>query len=411
MILAHKIALDPTVVQRTYFAKAAGCDRFVWNVALEMWNAEYKAGGKPNANELQKRFNSVKYAQYPWMREVHRDAHAHPFMRLQRAWRVYFNAVKTGGRTSQPQFHKKGHKDSFYVANDQFRVDGIKVRLPIVGLVRMREPLRFAGKIMGARVIRYADRWYICIQVEVAHPGRQRTGNGIAGVDVGIKNAATITRELGASVDTECICPPMPFTKALRQLCRVQRKMCRRKVGGRNRAKLSRRLARAHDRVGCVRVDFWNKLTTRLCRENQAVAIEHLNVKGMVKNRHLSRALSDVGFGMFRQQMQYKVKLYGTLLVLADRWYPSSKTCSRCGAVKMVLGLGDRVFRCDQCGHVQDRDVNASRNLCALAKVPAACGEHTLGDSGLVAPLVEPRTTRCREQAGGYKALRIAQGE
>ena len=132
--------------------------------------------------------------------------------------------------------------------------------------------------------------------------------------------------------------------------------------------------------------------------EAHTVGIEDLNAAGMVKNHCLARAVSDVGYHEFKRQMQYKAALYGMRIVLADRWYPSSKTCSECGAVKTVLSLSDRVFRCDQCGYVQDRDVNASQNLCALAKhVAGASGEITLGDSGVVRPLVEPRTKPCAD--------------
>lgn len=395
--------MDTTVKQRRYFERAAGCDRFVWNIALEMWNAEYKAGGKPKASELKKRFNAVKYQQYPWMREVHRDAHADPFARLQQAWSTWFKAQKRGDKRARPpRFHKKGRRASFYVANDKLRIgkDGWSATLPLVGSVRMRERLRFAGKIMGAVVSRTAGRWFVSIQVDVedSKAQRRRTGHGVAGVDVGIKHAAVITREVAGEVaTTEFVDAPKPLKKSLRKLRRMQRSTSRRQKGGKNRTKLVHKVASVHARIASIRDDFWNKLTTRLCRENQAVAIEDLNVKGMVGNRRLARALSDVGFGTFRQKMEYKTKLYGTRLVLADRWYPSSKTCSRCGAVKKVLGLGDRVFRCDECGHVQDRDVNASTNLCGLAKrsVPTACGEITPAESGVVMPLVEAGSTPC----------------
>ena len=364
-----------------------------------MWNAEYAAGRKPKASALKKHFNSVKYQQYPWMREVHRDAHADPFERVGRAWSSYFKALKRGDKQARkPKFHKRGRKASFYVANDKLSLsdDLWLVRLPVVGWVRVHEQLRFLGKIMGAVVSRVADRWFISIQVEVEHPERHRTGNGIAGVDWGVKNALTITRECDGKKTVEFIPAPKPLAKVLRKLRRMERSKSRRKKGGKNRAKLVRKIARVHARAAAIRRDFWHKITTRLCRENQAVGIESLNARGMAANRKLSRAIADVGCYILRQQLAYKSKLYGTLLAVADQWYPSSKRCNRCGAVKKVLGLWDRVFCCGQCGYVQDRDVNASQNLCALAKhVPTACGEITLGDSGAVRPLIEPRTKPC----------------
>jgi len=193
------------------------------------------------------------------------------------------------------------------------------------------------------------------------------------------------------------IAAPKPLWNSLKSLRRMQHAISRRKKGSSNRAKLVRRVARLHAKIAFVRKDFWDKITTRLCRENQAVGIEDLNVRGMVKNRYLSRALTDVSFGEFKRQMKYKSQLYGTQLVLANQWYPSSKTCSRCGYVKKSLTLADRVFCCDQCKHTEDRDINASRNLCTLAEklVPTARGEVTLGDSGVVKPLDEPRTKPC----------------
>lgn len=387
MILAHRIALDPTHKQRRYFAQAAGCDRFVWNLALEQWNAEYAAGGKPKGAELKKRFNATKYQQYPWMANVHRDAHADPFARLRKAWAAHFKNPK---QTHRPTFHRRGRHDSFYVANDKLDAEGFRVRLPVLGWVRMREELRFTGKIMGARVSRQAQRWYVSIQVDVGDVKRERTGSGICGVDLGIKSAATIVHGSGKAEHIEA---PKPLAKALGKMRRMQRSVSRRKKGGENRRKLVAGVARVHARIANIRADFWNQLTTRLCRENQAVGIESLNVRGMVRNRRLARALSDVGMGMFKPRMEYKAKLYGTRLVCADPWYPSSKTCSQCGHVKDSLALSERVFHCDQCGASQDRDENAATNLCAAAEqiLPTACGEETPGER---LARKEPRRTR-----------------
>ena len=401
MILSHKIALDPTVKQRIYFAKAAGCDRFVYNLALEMWNTEYALNKKVNINELKKQFNSTKYQQYPWMREVHRDAHADPFARVQSAWVSYFKALKRKDKHIQrPRFHRKDHKASFYVANDKFSVEACNVRLPVIGQVRMFEPLRFSGKILSGVVSRTADRWFISISVEVQNSERQRTGNGIAGVDWGIKNALTITREENLKKTVEVIPAPKPLLRYSRKLRLMQRSLSRRKKGGSNRKKLARKIARVHARVAAIREDFWNKITTRLCRENQAVGIETLNTSGMLRNHKLARAINDVGCSVFRQKMEYKSKLYSTLLAKADPYYPSSKTCNRCGAIKKVLTLGERVFYCDQCGHVQDRDVNASENLCGLAKRLVLSAQKALmpGDSNAVMLLDEPGTTPCAQK-------------
>lgn len=365
MILSHSIQLDPTPSQREYFSRASGCSRFVWNWALAEWKRQFEAGLKPNAMLLKKQFNVVKYAEFPWMAEVHRDAHSQPFANLAKAWSKFFADVKAGKKPNAPVFKKRGLcRDSFYVANDKFKIDGKSVFLPKIGEVRMREALRFHGKIVGATVSRSVDRWFIAIQVEVADANLQRTGEGIVGVDLGVKAAATLSTG-------EAIKSPQPLKRALRRLKIRGRRHSKSTKGSNNRKKLAMRLAALHRRIANVRADFCHKLTSRLCRENQAVVIEDLNVKDMLKHDRLARPISDVGFGMIRSQLEYKSLRYGTRLVVADRWYPSSRLCSCCGWKNETLTLADREWVCPECGASHDRDVNAARNLKRLATATA----------------------------------------
>ncbi|MFN9747768.1 MAG: RNA-guided endonuclease InsQ/TnpB family protein, partial [Burkholderiales bacterium] len=378
MQLTHKIALRQTTEHADYFARACGTARKVWNWALDEWNKQYAAGQKPSAMALKKQFNGVKYQLFPWLKEMHRDSHAQPFEHLGRAWSRFFADIKAGARIAPsdkqlcrslrkqgvklaypPTFKKKGRCfDSFYVANDKFKLDGKTIRLPKIGDVAMTESLRFNGKILGATVSRTADRWFVAIQVEVPDSTfqRYRTAHGVEGVDLGIKAAVTLS-------SGEAIEAPKPLKTALRRLKirgrRVGRKVEAAKVqagfgpsarlpkgtklpSSNNRTKSSRTLAKLHARIAHVRADFMHKLTTRICRENQAVGIEDLNVKGMLANEKLARAISDVGFGMFRSQIEYKAKRYGTRWVMADRWYPSSRLCSNCGWKNETLKLKDR---------------------------------------------------------------------
>lgn len=394
MLLAHRIRLDPTPGQVDYFGRACGTARRVWNWALGEWNRQYAAGERPNAHALKRQFNAIKYVDagwldadgQPWLKTMHRDSHAQPFANLGKAWAKFFKDVKAGKEAHAPQFKKKGRcRDSFYVANDKFRLDGRSAVLPKVGRVALRETLRFKGKIMGASVQREADHWFLSVQVDVPpmQALRRRTGHGVAGVDLGLTAAATVST--GESV------PALrPLKGALRRLKlrgrRVSRKLAAaRKAAGiagtmpkgtrlplsANRRKASRALARLHARIARLRADFLHKLTTRLCRENQTVVIEDLNVKGMMANARLARAISDVGFGEFRRQMQYKSIRYGCHLMLAPRFYPSSKLCSTpgCGWKKEDLVLSERVWTCPHCGQIHDRDHNAAVNLERLATV------------------------------------------
>ena len=390
MLLSHRLRLDPTPAQRDYFARAAGTARRVWNWALAEWSRQVAAGQKPNALALKKQFNRVKYSDpgwldddgQPWLRTIHRDAHAQPFANLAKAWSRYFDQRRTGQQAHRPRFKKKGRcRDAFYVANDKFRIEGTAAVLPKVGRVQMREHLRWPGRIMAASVGRQADHWYLAVQVEVPdHVARlYRAGDGITGVDLGVSAAATLS-------NGEKVVAPRPLAAALRRLRirsrRQSRKLeaARKSVGikgaipkgtrlpeSKNRTCGARALARLHARIARVRADFMHKLTTRLCRENQTVVIEDLNVRGMLANARLARAISDVGFYEFRRQLRYKAARYGTQLVQADRWYPSSKLCSACGDRYVALGLGERTWTCAACGAHHDRDVNAAVNLQRLA--------------------------------------------
>lgn len=385
--LSHRIALDPTPEQRTYFQRAAGTARFVWNWALAEWKRQVAAGQRPNAMALKRQFNALKYREFPWLADMHRDSHAQPFAHLAKAWSRFFAERKAGRLAHEPRFKHKGRcRDCFYVANDRFDIDGVTVRLPRVGRVAMREALRFEGKVLGASISRSADRWFMAVQVEVSEPQfrRPRMGEGHVGVDLGVKVAATLSTG-------EAILAPKPLRAALRRL-RIRGRRVSRKVeaakatrgltgksipkGERlprssNQRKASATVARLHARIANVRGDFVHKLTTRLCRENQAVVIEDLNVAGMLANERLARAISDVGFYEIRRQLTYKAERYGTRLILADRWYPSSRLCSACGWKHEGLALGDRAWTCGGCAAHHDRDLNAALNLERLATATA----------------------------------------
>lgn len=359
--LGHVIALDPTEEQANAFARAAGTARFTYNWALGEWNRIRAEGGKTNLYEIKKRFNTTKRDAYPWMMESPRDASSQPFADLQAAFTAFFASLsgkRKGRKVAHPIFRKKGQSDSFYVANDRFRFDddGNHVILSVIGKVRIHEPLRLAGKILSGRVTRTAGRWYLSVHVEGEFRRPTTPTREIVGVDLGLTTA--IVTSVG-----DHVVAPKPLKKSLKALRKAQQQLSRRTKGGKNREKSKRRVARIHARVANVRKDFMHKVTTRLVRENQAVVIEDLNVAGMLKNHCLARAISDVGFGMFRRMMEYKAPLYGCELIVADRWFPSSKTCHRCGVVKTEMSLSDRVFRCDACGLVMDRDDNASMNL------------------------------------------------
>ena len=386
--LAHRIRLNPTPEQATYFKQACGTARFVWNWALAEWNRQWQAGGHPSTGSLKKQFNATKYTTYPWLRTMHRDAHSQPFADLGDAWHRFFT-----GQNDHPVFKNKGKTpDSFYIANDKLKIRNEAVRIPKIGWVRITEPLRFSGKLLGARVTRRADQWFIAIQVEVSESDyhRPRTDNGHEGADLGVKTFATLSTG-------EKIHGPQALRKALRRIKMRQRAIGRKleaakgQIGlplnapipkgthlpvSHNRAKATLRVGKSHLRVANLRQDFLHKTSSRLCRENQAIGIETLSVEGMLKNHHLAQAIADQGFGQFFTMLKYKAHRYGAQLVSADRWFPSSQLCStsRCGYLKKDLTLKDREWICPSCGARHDRDGNAAQNLARLATETALPG-------------------------------------
>ena len=371
---SHKIRLVPTNSQEDYFRRACGVARFTYNWALDEWKKQYDAGKKPNALALKKQFNAIKPHAFPWIYEVTKYASQQPFFFLQNAFQRFFKK-----QARYPQFKRKGVHDSFYVGNDQLKVEGDRIRLPKLGWVRMREVLRFGGKILAATVSRIANQWYVSLHVELAQPPKPCETQASVGVDLGINTLAT----LFDGHATQKIEGAKPLRKALKRLKRMQRRLSRKVKGANNRHKQRMRVARLHARIRFVRQDALHKLTTKLAQNYACIVLEDLNVKGMMANHRLARHIADMGFYEFRRQLEYKAKLYGSHIEVADRWFPSSKRCSCCGEINHDLTLKDRLFHCGSCDLSMDRDENAARNLLNTVSSTEfqACGEEGAGSS------------------------------
>ncbi len=349
--LTHKICLDPTFKQEQYFRKACGTARFTWNWALNEWQHQYDSGLKPTTFKLKKQFNALKPVDFPWTYEVTKYASQQPFIFLQTAFNRFFDGI-----SKYPQFKKKGHHDSFYVGNDQLKVSHNYLKLPKLGWIKMHEALRFSGEIISATISRTANKWFVSLTVNLKSaitPCKSQVG---IGVDLGIKSLATLS-------SGEVFEAPKPLKKYLKKLKRKQRRLCRCEKDSHNRYKLKQQIATVHAKIVNIRQDSLHKLTTYLTHNFESIAIEDLNVKGMLANHKLSRAIADIGFYEFRRQLEYKSKYKGNYLLIADRWFPSSKKCSNCGQKKDQLKLSERIYHCSACGHEQDRDLNAAINL------------------------------------------------
>ncbi|MEN9502147.1 MAG: hypothetical protein RI964_1432 [Pseudomonadota bacterium] len=375
MIISHKIRLNPNNKQATYFAKAAGTARFAYNWALAEWQTQYAAWKednnlpKPSQFSLRKQLNAIKREQFPWMLDVTKNAPQMAIIQLGIAFKNFF-----AGRAKYPKFKKKGKSsDSFTLTNDQFAIDACRIRIPNLGLVRMRETLRFSGKILSATISRTADQWFVSITVDTQDHNHlpPAENQGTVGVDLGVSALATLSTG-------ETVAGAKPHKALISRLQRLSRSLSRKVKGSANRHKVKQKLAKLHARIANIRKDSLHKLTTDLTRRFHTLGIEDLNVSGMVKNHHLSRAISDMGFFEFRRQLEYKAAMRGGIVVIADRFFASSKTCSAadCGHKVDKLPLSVREWTCPVCGAIHDRDVNAAKNLeeYAVSSTVSACG-------------------------------------
>ena len=356
MIRAHKIRLNPTAEQATYFARAAGISRFVWNWALAEWNRQFEAGEKPTAFKLKKQFNAIRREQFPWTWDVTKNASDQPFLDLGKAFTAFFE-----GKARRPRFKsKKRSKPSLYLANDQFELKDHHVWIPKLGWVNMAENLRFTGKVTGVRITRTAEWWFISITVEVPDEVPQKRTAAV-GVDVGLNRLATLSTSEGYENQA--------FLKtALLKLRQANKRLHRRKLGSKNREKARRQVARLHYRITCMRDDVLHKLTTRLANCYGIIGIEDLNLKGLLKNRRLSRSFSDAALGKLLTLLASKVEQRGGQVIKVGRFFPSSKTCHACSWKWEDMQLSDRVFLCQNphCAYYhigQERDYNASLNI------------------------------------------------
>jgi len=377
MLIAHKIALKPNNKQRTYFFKAAGVARFAYNWALAEWTRQYEAWkedntlAKPSQMALRRQLNGLKREHFPWMLEVTKNAPQMAIIQLGEAFKNFF-----AKRNQYPTFRKKGIYDRFSLTNDQFQVDGSRIRIPNLGWVRMRETLRFTGKIMSATISRVADRWFVSITVDSQKQflAAVTENQGAVGVDLGLSTLATLSTG-------EVIRGAKAHRLLLKRLQRLSRRMSKKQKGSQNRKKIQLKLARLHARITNIRRDALHKLTSDISSRFDMIGIEALHVRGMMKNRRLARSIADMSFYEFRRQVEYKTERRGGIVIVADRWFASSKICSCCDYKLDILPLSVREWICPSCHIKHDRELNAAVNLrnMAVSSTVSACGEEGAG--------------------------------
>lgn len=362
--------------QRTNCLKHAGAARYTYNWGLNQKQLAYANGEKtPNAIELHKRLNAIKESDFPWMYEVSKCSPQEALRNLDKAFDRFFK------KTSKfPRFKNKKNGIGSFRLTGTIKVYNNAVQLPRLGRLKLKEKsyLPVDAKILSASVSERAGRWFVSIQVEEELPKYlgQKDEHNVVGADLGIKTLATISD--GSKYEN-----PKPLKSNLRKLKRLQQSVSRKVKGSNNRRKAVRKVAKLHLHISNIRKDTLHKMTTTLAKTKQVVGIEDLNVSGMMKNRKLAKAISDVGFFEFRRQLLYKGNWYDCEIVVIDRFYPSSKLCSVCGEINDKLTLADREWDCEGCKTHHDRDFTASVNIeqvaASLSETLNANGERSSG--------------------------------
>jgi len=437
---AYRFALDPTASQQRRLASAVGGARFAYNWGLELVKRrlDERAAGHDvqvpwTLPALRRDWNRAKHQAAPWWADNSKEAYSSGLDGLTRAlknWSDSRSGRRNGRPVGFPRFKRRGRRDACRFTTGAIRVlaDRKHVQLPRLGIIKTHESTRKlarhlergTGRILSATITRTAGRWYVAFTCELTR--QLPTSNGrvsTVGVDVGIRHLAVLSTG-------EQIPNPRPLERLQRRRRRLQRQWNRqdrqrlasgRTHPGRRQQQTRRRIAVVEARAACIRRDALHKLTSRLVAEHGTVVVERLNVTGMLRNRHLARAISDAGFAQLRRLLAYKTIWSGARLVQADPFFASSKTCSACGAARATLRLDERTFRChnDGCGLVLDRDLNAARNLADLVvdleaaepqnNIPAVAGsgpETTNARGADVRPGLVGRTAMNREAGTGF---------
>jgi putative transposase len=366
---AYRYRFYPSPEQADLLNRTFGCVRYVWNRALaersRAWTQEQERVTFADTCRMLTGWKAEPEA--AWLYEVSNVALQQGLQHLQQAFVNFW-----GKRAKSPQFKSKRKSR----ASATFTTAGFRYRDGRVTLAKMSEPLDICwsrplpdgAEPSTVTVSRdAAGRWHISILVETEVETLLPLDSAV-GIDAGITSLLTLSTG-------EKITNPRHERRDRDRLAKAQRELSRKQKGSANRERARRKVARVYARITDRRADFLHKLSTRIIRESQTVVIEDLSVRNMVRNHSLARAISDASWSELRRQLEYKADWYGRTVIAVDRFYPSSKTCSACGAIAAKMPLNVRDWECARCGAVHDRDVNAAVNIRAAGLAVQACGD------------------------------------
>ncbi|MFT8315855.1 MAG: transposase [Clostridium sp.] len=365
MILAKKVRIIPNIEQERKLWQSVGTARFVYNWTLAKQEENYKNGDKfISDNDLRKELTILKKTELNWLSGVSNNVAKQAVKDGCNAYKRFFK-----GLADKPRFKsRRKSKPSFYNDNIKLKIKSKMVLIEKVGWVKTREQIPMSVKYTNPRVSFDGKYWYLSVGIEKANPIIELTDKSI-GIDVGIKELAVCSNGMifNNINKTRLV---KRFEKRLRMLQRkISRKYELNKEGRKfvktsNIIRLEKQIRLLHRRLSNIRNNYLHQATNKIVKTKPSrVVMEILNIKGIMKNRHLSKAVAQQGLYQFKRQLQYKCEFYGIKFVEADKWYPSSKTCSECGHIKAKLSLSERTYICEECGAVIDRDFNASINL------------------------------------------------
>lgn len=362
LLTAIKTKLKLTSAQKTLMSKHAGISRFTYNWGLATWQVLYQSGYQPNHLIIKKFFNNEVKPALPWIKEkgICQKITEFAFDNLGKAFKNFFDK-----RAEYPKFKKKGMNDSFTInaGGRPINLGGKRIKLPTIGWVNTYEVLP-QTTTTRLTISKNSGDWYVSFSYEIDSAITPKQYDYV-GVDLGIKVLATLSTGV-------IFINPKAFSKARRKLTRLQRQLSRKVKGSNRYQKQKLRISQLHRRIRNIRQDATHKATTFICKNHAVVALEDLNTSGMLKNHALAGAVSDANFYEFRRQVEYKAIRYGGSVIFVDRFYPSSKTCAKCGEIQEI-SLSERIYVCQKCQHTADRDLNASQNLEKYARWAKPC--------------------------------------
>ena len=392
----YKYRIYPTPTQCKSLAQLFGCSRFAWNDALAFCRDEYAQGHKYSGFvSLSKRFTALKKTEaYLWLAEVAAVPLQQSLRNLDVAFLNFFSSVtgkRQGLKVRMPRFKKRSSAQSVRFVGTAFNV-GAKLKLAKIGHIKVKWSRELPSEPSSVAVIKGASGRYFASFVVDVEPELLPWTDKDCGVDLGVTTFATL--DDGTKVDA-----PKPLKRHLTKLARLQRRLAKCEKGSNRRKRAVLAVAKVHARIKDIRTDFLHKLSTRLIRENQSIGLEDLNVSGMLKNRKLAKAISDLGWRQFRTMLEAKAEMYGRDVVAISRWEPTSQTCSECGHREGRKKLSIRAWQCLNCGSLHDRDVNAAKNIKVVGGQSKTVNERRrTGKTSLLAPSVDAFSQPCAVQ-------------